>query len=181
MYCPQCAAPHNDAAKFCRSCGLEIEAVALLLSGKPVKSSEAVGNKLESKTEQDWLEKKVAGISGITRGSILLAVSLLIGVAMALFVPGRVPWMLIWMVFFGWMACWGGIETAYGVSGLLESKSRLRLLRAAVREPAIDSTPQRLSAAADPPMLNKPPGAFGTSPLSVTEGTTRYLDGLVEK
>jgi hypothetical protein len=100
---------------------------------------------------------------------------------MALFIPGRVPWMLVWMVFFGWMACWGGIETAYGVSGLIESKSRLRLMRATNREPAIDSTPQRLSPAAGLPMINKPPAAFRTSPSSVTEGTTRQLDDLAKE
>ena len=126
MYCPQCATPNADDVKFCRSCGTELEVVALALSGKPMQPIKADTDRGEPKIAQDWLEKRIEGVSGITRGTILLAVSLLIGAAMALFIPSSfgAPWILIWMVFFGWMAVWGGIEMADGISGVLESKSR---------------------------------------------------------
>lgn len=175
MYCPQCATPNPDDVKFCRSCGRELEAVALILSGKPPHTIKKDTNKIDSKTEQDWVEKHVQGVSGITRGSILLAVSLMIGAAMGLFLQSSLgpSWILIWMVFFGWLAVWGGIEMAYGISSMQESKSRLRLLKLAGDDS--DAIPKRLSAGEPSPIMN--PSAFQSSPpLSVTDGTTRQLE-----
>ena len=183
MYCPQCATQHTDGAKFCRSCGTELEAVALVLSGKSVKPSEGGGKKVEPKTRQDLLEKHVEGVKGIAGGAILLLVSLLIAIPMALFMPEDVPWILVWMVFFGWLAVWGGIEMANGVGNVIESKGRLRLLGAAGgEEPATGATPQQLSSHGEPVPITDASDAFRPAPpVSVTEGTTRHLDDLVEK
>ena len=184
MYCPRCATPNADDVKFCRSCGAELEALALALSGKPVQPIKSGANKGEPETARDWLEKHIESVSGITRGAILLAVSLLLGVAMALFLPGsfEVPWILIWMVFFGWMAVWGGIETAYGVSGVLESKSRLRLLGLEGKGPVDGAIPQQLIYGGEPPNIAGPSSGFRPShPVNVTEGTTRHLDDYAEK
>ena len=184
MYCPQCAIPNAEDVKFCRACGTGLESVALALSGKPVPPTKADTNKVEPKTAEDWMAKGIEGVSGITRGSILLAVSLLIGAAMALFIPSTfdAPWILIWMVFFGWMAVWGGIEMAYGIRGVLESKGRLRLMGLTGKEPAVNASPQQLSAGRESPQITNPPGAFRPSPpVSITEGTTRQLDDYAEK
>ena len=178
MYCPQCATPNADDVKFCRSCGRELEAVALVLSGKRVPSK-ADPNKSESKTEQDWLEKRIEGVSGVTRGSILLTVSMLIGLAMALFIPSsfEAPWFIMWIVFFGWLAVWGGIEMAYGISNMLESKSRLSLLKLSGKESS-DAVHQQLSSGKSPIMS---PSDFRSSPpVSVTDGTTRQLSDKVK-
>ena len=172
MYCPQCATQNADDVKFCRSCGRELEAVALVLSGKSAKVQKS---KDEAKSAQEWIEKRIEGISGVTRGSILLTVSLLIGVAMAVFLPRTfdAPWILIWIVFFGWLAVWGGIEMAYGVSSVLESKSRLRLLELAGKHGA-DAAQAQLSGGEPTPIMS--PSAFRSSPqASVTDGTTRKL------
>ena len=184
MYCPQCATQNPDDVKFCRSCGKELEAVALALSGKSAKPAEGGANQVEPKTAQDWVEKHIEGVSGITRGSILLAVSLLIGAAMALFMPAsfEAPWILIWMVFFGWMAVWGGIEMAYGISGVLEAKSRLRLIGLTSGRPEIGATTQELLSGGGPQQIaNAPPAIGSATRVSVTEGTTRHLDDYVEK
>ena len=187
MFCPQCATPNADDVKFCRSCGRELEAVALAFSGKSAhsisdKSAQAnkAPNKTEPKTAQDWIEKRIEGVSGVTRGSILLTVSLLIGIAMALFIPRSfdAPWFLLWMVFFGWLAVWGGIEMAYGVSGMLESKSRLRLLELTGKY-GVEANQPQLSSGQPSSILN--PSALRSSPpLSVTDGTTRQLDDKVK-
>ena len=180
MFCPQCATPNADDVKFCRSCGRELEAVALILSGKSAGAGKKDTNKSEPKSEKDCLEKRIEGVSGVTRGSILLTVSLLIGVAMALLIPSsfEAPWFLIWMVFFGWLAVWGGIEMAYGVGSVLEAKSRLRLLKLAGKD-SVDALDQQLSSGNPSPIMN--PSAFRSSPpLSVTDGTTRQLDGEVK-
>ena len=180
MFCPQCATPNADDVKFCRSCGKELEAVALALSGKSEKPVKAGASQV---TAQDWLEKHVESVSRITRGSILLAVSALIGAAMGLFLPASfdAPWILIWTVFFGWMAVWGGIEMAYGISGVLEAKSRLRLMRLTGARPAIDATTAELLSGGEPRQSGNSQAAFGPPPTSVTERTTRHLDDYVEK
>lgn len=54
MYCPQCATPNADDVKFCRSCGRELEMVALAFSGKSTKPLKADAN-------QDWMEKRIEG------------------------------------------------------------------------------------------------------------------------
>ena len=180
MFCPQCATPNADDVKFCRSCGRELEAVALILSGKSAEVSKKDTNKSEPKSEKDWLETRIEGVSGVTRGSILLTVSLLIGVAMALFIPSTfdAPWFLIWIVFFGWLAVWGGIEMAYGVANVLEAKSRLHLLKLQGKD-SIDALDQQLSSGNPSPIMS--PAAFRSSPpLSVTDGTTRQLDDKVK-
>jgi hypothetical protein len=176
MYCPQCAGPNVDGAKFCRACGLKLEAIALALnsaSDAPQKSSKERG---EPATQEDWVEKRIKGVKDITSGATLLTVSALIGLAMALFLPKQAPWMLIWTVFFGWMACWGAIVTANGIGNLLEAKSRLRLLKSRLKESTLDSTPAELPPARlSPTNLDTPALALSPS-LSVTEGTTRELD-----
>src|SRR5215207_5671568 len=80
MYCPQCATPNAGDVKFCRSCGTELESVALVLSGKPSKPKKSNADKTEPKTAQDWLEKRIEGVTGVTRGLILLIVSVFLGV-----------------------------------------------------------------------------------------------------
>ena len=81
MYCPQCATVNNGDVKFCRSCGMQLESVALALSGKAPKKKDL--KKSEPKTAQDWVEKRIVGVSELTRGSILMAVSLLLSAPMA--------------------------------------------------------------------------------------------------
>jgi zinc ribbon protein len=182
MYCPQCATPNTDGVRFCRACGMELEAVALVLSGRSVQPTEGSGKKNESKTAEELLEKHSAAVREISTGVSLLTVSLLIGVAMAFFVPANIPWILAWAVLVGWMAMWGGVEVGNGIAGMLETKSRRRLLGLAGKESAVDATPKQLPSADQPPVITNPSAAFRSSPpASVTEGTTRQLDDLVEK
>ena len=179
MYCPQCATPNTDGARFCRSCGMELEAVALVLNGRSAQSSQLSGKQSGSKTAEEWLDKRGAAIKNISTGVSLLVVSVLIGVAMAFFVPSNVPWMLVWAVLVGWMAMWGGIEVGNGIAGVLEAKSRLRLLGLAGKEFADHATPKELPSPSQQPMV---PASLRSPPASsVTEGTTRQLNDLVDK
>ena len=181
MYCPQCATPNTDGVRFCRSCGMELEAVALVLSGRSVQPGEVSGTKSDSKTD-DWLDKRSAAVKSISTGVSLLVVSVLIGVAMAVFVPANIPWMIAWVVFVGWMTMWGGIAVATGIAGLLEAKSRLRRLGLGGKEYTDEATPKQLSPAGQPPRVSSPsPASRSSPPSSVTEGTTRHLDDSVEK
>jgi len=182
MYCPQCATPNTDGVRFCRKCGMELEAVALVLSSRTAQPPEGSEKRSESKTAQEWLEKRSAAVRSISTGVSLLIVSILIGVAMAFFVPANIPWILAWAVLVGWMSMWGGVEVGNGVAGVLEAKSRLRLLELADMQSADDATRKQLSSAGQPPMVTSPSASFRSSPpSSVTEGTTRHLDDSVEK
>lgn len=178
MYCPRCGTQNTDGAKFCRSCGTELEAVALVLSGGATPPAETDD---EPKTVDDWLELRSDGVRNIATGITLLVISVLIGVALALFLPSSfgVPWILIWIVLVGWMACWGGIELGNGIGDFLEAVSRLRMMGPPAQGPATDATPRQLKDAAEPVMN---PSAFKKQPaLSVTEATTRHLDDLTEQ
>jgi hypothetical protein len=166
MYCPQCATANPADVKFCRSCGLELETLVLALTKKPAKKP----GKAEP-TDEDWLDLRIKGVSGLTRGGILMAVSLLLILPFALFLPASfdAPWILIWTVFFGWMTVWGGIEVAYGLSSLLESKNKLRFLKGAWQEMAIDAKHPEPMALKDNSETHPEPRG------SITERTTRHL------
>jgi hypothetical protein len=176
MFCPQCATPNADNSKFCRSCGLELETVAMVLGGAPARPAAAGGPKDE---RLEWLTKQTKSVNDITGGLILILVSLLIGCALAVFVPADVPWIFVWVGLFGWMACWGGIEVASGVGNLIESKGRLRLLEPQAKESA-SARPPRLSPAGESLPAGAPVALKLTPPAGITEGTTRHLDERVE-
>lgn len=176
MYCPRCGTQNTDGVKFCRSCGTELEALALVLSGRGAPPAEA-GH--EPKTLDDWLELRSDGVRSIATGVSLLVISVLIGVALALFLPSSfdAPWILIWIVLVGWMAVWGGIELGHGIGDFLEAAGRLRMTGPPAREgQAVEQTPRQLEGAGEP-VPN--PSAFRKPPkASVTEATTRHLDDL---
>jgi hypothetical protein len=170
MYCPQCATANAGDVKFCRSCGLELETVMSALTKPRAKKP----GKADS-TAEDWIDTRIKGVSAITRGSILMAVSFLLILPFALFLPSTfdAPWILIWTVFFGWMTVWGGIEVAYGLSSILESRSKSRLL--GEQEMAIQAKRHETVLLNDRSHTN-PDSVLAPVPrASVTEGTTRQL------
>ena len=124
MFCPQCSTHNLEPAKFCRSCGTNLEVVYLALAGQlqtTGKSSEAIG----PGAKPNPLEKQ-GGAQNVVQGSILLSVSLLIGLFGFIVTRGHFPWLVIWTVFFSWMACWGTISLAYGLGQLIAAKSRTK-------------------------------------------------------
>ncbi len=127
------------------------------------------------------LEKRSAAVKNLSTGVSLLVVSMLIGVAMAFFVPANIPWMLAWAVLVGWMAMWGGIEVGNGIAGMLETRSRLRRLGLASWKSADNATIKQVLSAGQPPLKNRSSAASSAPPSSITGGTTRQLEGLAEK
>jgi zinc-ribbon domain len=177
MFCPQCATANSPDVKFCRSCGAGLEAVALALSNPTKKKLDR--NTSDPATAQDLLERRIKGVSSITRGSILMAVSFLLTAPFYLFLPPTfdAPWILIWVVFFGWMTVWGGIEAANGISAVLESKSRLRQLGLTGKETVVEARQHdALMAGQSSPANDQRPGLAPRPRVSVTEGTTRQLN-----
>ena len=175
MYCPQCATVNGSDVKYCRSCGVPLEAVALAIAGKSTNSADS-RKKKKQLTEEEWLEKHVTGVANLTRGAILFAVSLLLAVPLAIFGPrGDPPWIILWIGLFGWLAVWGGIAMASAIGDVLEAKSRLRLLALTGKRPLAGSTTQDLLPAREWVTPNDA-AVTPRSPVSVTEGTTRHLD-----
>jgi hypothetical protein len=173
MYCPRCAAQNLDDAKFCRTCGINLETVALALSDQSHPARMSKDKAGELKAAKSWLEKRSEGVSSIVKGAGLLGASLLIGVALGLF--SHAPdWIIIWVAMAGWMACWGVIALTTGIGTLLESKAMLRHMGQTAGEIAAPTT-QPLPAN-DPAML---PETTAASRLphssSVTEHTTELL------
>jgi len=170
MFCPRCAAQNLDDAKFCRSCGTNLETVALALADKyhPAKGE---SGKAKDPFET-WMETRKEGVNKTVKGIGLFASSLLIGMALGLF-SNTPDWIIIWMSLFGWMACWGVISMVSGAAGLVESRFLRRQLG-------------QQSGAAAPP-VQPPHAGHGvimndalTTPMlspqtSVTEHTTTRL------
>ncbi len=160
MYCPRCAAQNLDDAKFCRGCGNSLETVALALSGHYDKI------KHSSNPSETWLYKRSQAMRSLVKAGGWLGSSLIIGTALGLFGPN--DWVVIWLVFAGWMAVLGMFSLVAGINGLIDSRFMQRQLDQAGegRTLAAHERAAITDGLATPPLL--PHG-------SVTEHTTKHL------
>jgi hypothetical protein len=169
MYCPRCATQNLDGAKFCRACGTNLETVALALAQQldPAQSDKDA----QPKAAQSKLEKRSEGLTKIVQATGLIGASALVGAALALF-SGKPDWIIIWMIFAGWLACWGVISFVSGIAALIESGFTPR--HTAV-ETVSQTTPLR---SGDDQEILRPSATPKLSlPSSVTEHTTELLNG----
>ena len=163
MFCPRCAAQNLDDAKFCRGCGTNLETIALALSGQfPIARSDD-----EEHAAKDWLAVRHEGVQKLIRAIGLLGASLLIGVALGLF-SNTNDWIMIWLVFVGWMAAWGVISLVSGIGSLAEAK----FLKKRLEQPSMRSLPH---AHTDMVTGELATSRFVPLPTSVTEHTTKSL------
>src|SRR5262245_20271190 len=174
MYCPGCAAPNSDDAKFCRSCGASLEIIALAMSGKLTPATRADSEK--AAISENWQEKHAKARRELSTGAIILAFPIMILLIPMLFLANFFPWLIIWSIFFGWMAVWGTIWSAMGIGGIIESRTLRRHqemdpARAATAPEAglLKSTLWSIPASAG---LSEPDAARP----SVTESTTKNLE-----
>ena len=162
MYCPRCATQNTDDAKFCRACGTDLAAVAVALTHKfPPPGA--------------WLEKYGESKHKIIMGALLLGAALLIGGVPALFIGVIFPLVMLWTVFFGWMAGWGIVSLASGVGEMVKSKTMLRQMKQFDRGLTTTDLSELSTAAHEPRMLDDVTRAKPYPPLSVTEHTTELL------
>ncbi len=165
MFCPRCATQNLDGTKFCRTCGSNLETVALAMAGQ---SGAAVTNSALSKVGPSWIDKRRQAPKRFIKGGGLLTASALLGVALGVF-SHEPDWIIIWLVLVGWMACLGIFSIASGIGDLLESRLLLRELKEASNTfiPPHVNNPLAFADASTSPNLSLPP--------SVTENTTNLL------
>lgn len=173
MYCPRCASQNADGTKFCRGCGSDIETISLMLADQATSAKITKDADKKPIIVENSLGKRAKGVRNTIQGSILLAAALLIGIALALF-SGKDDWIIIWTIFFGWMAGWGIVSLALGVGTLMELRTMLRR-NTSIAEASVAITSRQLTTAGDLSVL-----ADATTPellpsASVTEHTTEPL------
>jgi hypothetical protein len=121
------------------------------------------------------LEKYGESKHKVIMGAILLGAALLIGGVPALFIGVSFPLVMLWTVFFGWMAGWGIVSLASGVGEMVKSQTMLRQMRQ-FGSGLTTTAPSELSPAAhERRMLDDVTRANPYSPSSVTEHTTELL------
>ena len=106
------------------------------------------------------LKKRREATGNVVQGSVMVSFSLLIGLIGFILTRGHFPWIMIWTLFFSWMACWGTVSISIGLAGLIGAK-----LTSDSSNPTPDSYTVPLK---DGGMNAIPPG-------SVTDHTTRQL------
>ena len=87
MYCPRCAAQNLEGTKFCRTCGTNLEVVAIaLIDPSPV---EKANNKeiVSSKPGETWIKKRSEGMKNLIQGVGLLSASALLATTNLLINP----------------------------------------------------------------------------------------------
>lgn len=164
MYCPGCATQNAENTKFCRACGANLEAVSIALSGRQYPGKPKKGEAGNEKTPKSWAQKRSEGARDAVQGAVLLTTAVLIGVAFAVF-TNLPDWLVLWTVFFGWLAGWGVIALASGLSKMQQARMMLRHTEDVIpiTNPLSD---------ADRRALPSTPASF---PVSVTENTTEPL------
>ena len=174
MYCPRCATQNLDGAKFCRACGTNLETVALALAQQldPAQADKDAAKK--TKAGKNKLEKRSEGLTKIVQASGLIGASAVVGTALALF-SNKPDWIIIWMIFAGWMACWGVMLLVSGVAALIESIFTSPQVELTAGETVSWTTPLR--SGDDQEILPTHPIPKLSLPSSITEHTTELLNG----
>jgi hypothetical protein len=139
MFCPKCAAENQDQTRFCRSCGTDVDVVsrALGLSGEldPIGES-------QSELTQRMRQLEIDGTQCVVRGALIFLTGILFGIPLALFGKGadwHTNWILIWLIFCGWIPVWGAFMIGTGLSNLINSRITRREIDRLFATPPIDS------------------------------------------
>jgi hypothetical protein len=175
MFCPKCAAQNAENVRFCRSCGIELEAVAAALSGRLSLTRNQGCNDEEMSNDPDKLWNSFVSRSLIGLAFVIIAIYLTVSGT----IGGNV-----WGF---WLLIPGATLLGRGISSYFKAK---RIERKNARFLETNSTnaaipPQNANAALPPrqtlfaneyaaPVRNT--DELYAPPSSVTEGTTRHLN-----
>jgi len=124
MFCPLCAAQNQDQTKFCRNCGADLKAVALAINSQaPVHPEISHTRDKRVELTEQWIKLHTDGIKSAIQGGLLMVTGVLFGTALAWFGKGDIQenWVLIWIIFCGWLPVWGAISLGDGLSKQYQS------------------------------------------------------------
>jgi hypothetical protein len=176
MFCPKCGTVNPDDGKFCRSCGVSLDAVSAALGGVSVSVAtpgrRSRGDRIERRT--DPTEILSDGVRSIVFGVGFLIISA--ALFMTNVAGGRAWWWAMLFPAFSFLA--KGISD-YVKSSKME-KSAASYVQPAHHTPQFDQTP--VNPGLPPSMTDYVPAAESRyktgdlAPPSVTDSTTRHLE-----
>ncbi len=167
MYCPGCATPILEEAKFCRVCGINLAGVALSLSDQTpnLSNRDAEASRLSANARN---HRRLA-MKKLIEGGGLLSASTLVGAALGIF-SNQKDWIMIWLIFGAWMGVVGVLFIAKAIESLIEARYTLNELQDHQAVPEIHPAAEfkNIAAPVTSPRL--------TPVTSVTENTTQLLN-----
>ena len=198
MFCPQCGSTQNDELKFCKSCGMNLEAVRNVVATRGVNETfdgsrtwiaEMFLSESERKRRKEEIERE-RGITpemkryneikaGVIVSSVGIGVMIFLNALMqGIILSGQNPPSDAAILSRIWLA--GLIPFLVGlalvVNGWFVSKKQVELARRSVITDGV------LKAGDEPSMLNSADTTeFITPRFGVTEGTTKHLSSPSQK
>ena len=155
MYCPDCGKENPAGQKFCRSCGLSLQAIAPALAGEsPITSAEEGSVQPVSRVQAAWQNPLIYAL-------LLIVFGIIIGVVGDKALSSQTTHDI------------GTIIALLGV-GLLGLKGVMLI----VAPPSLSPPAKRVMQVEQTSELK--PKLLSAEPPSVTENTTRQLDPSVE-
>jgi hypothetical protein len=176
MFCPKCAAQNAENVRFCRSCGIELEAVSAALTGKLSLKKNKGCNDEEMSNDPDklwssFISKTLTGLA-----FILIAIYLTISNTIGGSVWG------FWLLIPGAASLASGISSYFKAERIEQRRAEIANFSAGNAAFPQSSTenaalpPRRTLFANDyaaPAVRNT--GELLTPPASITENTTTHL------
>lgn len=170
MFCPKCATPNADDARFCRSCGTDIGLVPQALSGALAERLAAADGGTRHGRRRRHRGDRPPSIERAVRGIFLGLAFIFIAFAARTWAPAGNLW---WF----WVFIPAAINLAAGIATSVRLKAEGKRSDQQPYVPAQTYVPPPRHASALPP---RDTGEM-IPPPSVTEGTTRHLGVPVER
>jgi hypothetical protein len=170
MFCPKCATPNGDDAKFCRACGVDISLVPQAVTG-------TLAERLAAAEDDTW-DGRRRRRRGERPPTIERAVKgIFLGVAFVFIAFAARAWAPAGNIWWFWMFIPAALHLASGIGGFarLAGEGKRRETQTYVPPTTAIPPPRPVSA-----LPQRDTGEM-IPPPSVTEATTRHLGVPVER